>query len=980
MTQPQAQRCLAPARQSPHQCLRQGRGIAAPEGLLESRHERGHRSRVRRALEQGGGLEQVLLPTLGRTPAHDPRQQGLPHEGMLPERVGFPEIEDGRAGRGPVRLQNPPAQQRHTGVGDILVMGGQRGHQRQRPTGREPSGRCGHLGAHTHLGLARNAAQPGLEQRAAQVPRISDQPHRPFADQRRGMVDEPGGQGLVEPTRLMQGPQGGDGRLIGQDAGLESRDQVRTHPLGQDPSRHQPMPSIGMGQRGQQRLRSLVIQAHVLHQRLIGAPQAIQATGRRIDLALVVLPVGDVVLVEIGDAHRPVRSIGQIHRPKGFVAAVQHRSQVARAEGGPDPMTVGGQHHVVQRIEPEQLTLPGGRQRRPFHHRQDVSEPLERSGRSHPGQLTIGVRVARRPELAGVGPLLEVVAALLVMPAAGLGSIVAAEEPSVAIQLEPEDIPAALGEQLVLPGHRMIAPDHATLEMDARRALRIESRPHHAAGGGAALPSVDPPIGAPDQSIGHGMGVLQAEAGEVDDRRTIGHVVAIGVGKEEQVGRVHDPHPAAPRQHGVGHVEPVHEHPMTIGQPVAIGVFMDGDPVAARCVSRRRLGHSVVLGPVVLVATEHLGTGRIGILPVLGHPKPTPGVEAEVRGLGHLGLVQQQVHAEVGRRFHEGHRLGRGLLGPGHELRCLGQHPVRFVVLVEGGAGRSFSTGASGIRHLGGRNGPPVPDALEDRLVEVIHHERSLALESAPTLGMVGPDEEGVPLALLQQAGRDLVPVTARDPVLIVRWKGASPPDQDPIDPHLVGPGEPPQMKGNRLGEEVALMGREETVMRLEPGPVGTPGRHRLSGPNGNRPRHGDRLPRIQPTLGRQRSPDSEEKATDQEHRKHTGHDGSNLVGFHTGTAAQKHRGRWPQKPRRRPRYPGGTPPNPPSEPDRARRRGVQGAFGRDTESGARRKAIRSARSWSWSPSSKPSGIRLRPVARISRISDRVHDESGLPG
>ena len=228
------------------------------------------------------------------------------------------------------------------------------------------------------------------------------------------------------------------------------------------------MPPVRMCQRRQERLGRLVVQSHVLDQRLIRAPQAVQPAGRRIDLALVVLTMGDVVLIEIGDDHRTVRRIGQVDRPKRLVSAMQHRPKIAGAEGGTDAVPVGGQHDIVQRIEPEQLPLPRRWQGRPFHHRQEVREALERRGRSHPGQLPEGVRVAWRPELARIGPLLEVVAALLVVPAARLRSVVTAEEPPLAIQLQPKDIPAALGEELVFPAHRVVAPDHAALEMDAR--------------------------------------------------------------------------------------------------------------------------------------------------------------------------------------------------------------------------------------------------------------------------------------------------------------------------------------------------------------------------------------------------------------------------------------------------------------------------------------------------------------------------------
>ena len=164
------------------------------------------------------------------------------------------------------------------------------------------------------------------------------------------------------------------------------------------------------------------------------------------------------------------------------------------------------------------------------------------------------------------------------------------------------------------------------------------------------------------------MSVLEPEAGEVNHRRPIRDVVTIGVREEQQVGRIHHPDPAPPRQDGVGHIEPVDEHPVPVGQPIAVGVFVHGDPVASGNMARRRLGHPVVLRPIILVTAEHPGAGRIRVLAILGHPEAPPGVEAEVRGLGHLGLIQQEVHPKIRRRLHTGHGFGRRHSGSVNKL------------------------------------------------------------------------------------------------------------------------------------------------------------------------------------------------------------------------------------------------------------------------------------------------------------------------
>ena len=62
------------------------------------------------------------------------------------------------------------------------------------------------------------------------------------------------------------------------------------------------------------------------------------------------------------------------------------------------------------------------------------------------------------------------------------------------------------------------------------------------------------------------MRVFQPEAGQVDDGIFIRHVIAILVGIEKQVGRVHHPHAiiirsasAAARQGGGRDVQPIHK-------------------------------------------------------------------------------------------------------------------------------------------------------------------------------------------------------------------------------------------------------------------------------------------------------------------------------------------------------------------------------------------------------------------------------------
>src|SRR6185369_11098397 len=123
----------------------------------------------------------------------------------------------------------------------------------------------------------------------------------------------------------------------------------------------------------------------------------------------------------------------------------------------------------------------------------------------------------------------------------------------------------------------MVAPYHATLEINAGRVRRVEAGPRDAAGSRAALRAVKPAVRSPHKAVRYGVRVLEAETRQPNFRRTIGNVVAISVWIKEQVRRVHHPHAAAPTHHSVGHVEPVEENFVSVINAIAISVFVDGN-------------------------------------------------------------------------------------------------------------------------------------------------------------------------------------------------------------------------------------------------------------------------------------------------------------------------------------------------------------------------------------------------------------------
>src|SRR6188472_1922205 len=89
------------------------------------------------------------------------------------------------------------------------------------------------------------------------------------------------------------------------------------------------------------------------------------------------------------------------------------------------------------------------------------------------------------------------IAALHVMKAARVASIVPAEDAAFGIDLHAERIAAPFGEDLVFAHSGMIAPD----ELPERMRDFLFARPANVSRYGAALPRVEPAIGSPAKAV-----------------------------------------------------------------------------------------------------------------------------------------------------------------------------------------------------------------------------------------------------------------------------------------------------------------------------------------------------------------------------------------------------------------------------------------------------------------------------------------------
>ena len=387
--------------------------------------------------------------------------------------------------------------------------------------------------------------------------------------------------------------------------------------------------------------------------------EAIQTAGRRIDLVLIMLTVRDVVFVHVAHEERAIGSVGAVERTEADVFGPHRDALVGRHVGRAFRDAFGVRHGVMQRIEGEEVTLILRGQRRAFDESAEVGETRDLRQRTEDGQLPERIGRARRTELAGIDALLEVDAALDVVPAAGGAAVVAGIHAAVAVELEAEGIARAFAEDVVFPGLRMVAPDHAAFEMDRGGVRGIETRADHAGGRRAAMHAVEPAVRTQDDAVADRVRVLKTEAGEMHHRGAVGNVIAVGIGVEQQVRRIHHPDAAMGAHGGIGHIQPVLEDRMLIVDPVALRRLMDGDDIGAAVMVRRSRRHAVVVRAIILIAADHVHAGGIGILAILRDPKPAAGVETEVRRLGDLRLRKQEIHREIGRRAHLGVGVGR---------------------------------------------------------------------------------------------------------------------------------------------------------------------------------------------------------------------------------------------------------------------------------------------------------------------------------
>ena len=437
----------------------------------------------------------------------------------------------------------------------------------------------------------------------------------------------------------------------------------------------------------------------------------------------------------------------------------------------------------MQRVGAEQFALPVVR-----HGTAVDCDDIVREARDiaagHHRQFAKRERVVRRAELPRAFALLEIKPVLHVVKTARAAAVVAGEQAAGGIEFQPENVAAALGENLELAGVGVITPDHAALEVLTGRAGWVDAGACDAATHRAALCAVQPAVRPPRDAVGHGVRVLKTKPGEVHFRVAVRDVIAVFVRVKQQVRCVHHPCTVVSRQGGVGEAEFVDEHFVGVVGAIAIGVLVDGDAAAAGCVVRGRLGLAVVFGAVILVATDLAQAGRVGVLDVVRYPEPSACIKAQVRRLRDERLVQHGFDDESLSQFKFLQALGWAEPFPVDEFLCLEQHAAGFMKLVVRCAAWLGRERLAKCR-LGV---PPVlPLARKKALEEVALNRWATAAEAACAVPIENLDRQLVPFALGQAAGWHLVALGQAVARCSIRREGAGATEAFAVEVRLVG-------------------------------------------------------------------------------------------------------------------------------------------------------------------------------------------------
>ena len=761
--QPQGPRATASPADRGEELGRDRSERPAGKGLLAALEEAG-------PVERGGGRGdepgrgQLIVARSEGEPAGHARlkdvapEPGIPQWSALPSQPG----EGRRPFLGEEPLDGPPDQQRNV---DVIAVGGRRfgitgekrGDEGERLIGGETAGRGGQLATHPEVGLGACRRLEAGKQGGRDATVVASQPdgprphprigvpkqgnpfllaRGPEADQRPGKIEWeggwPGGRAEEEPGNPVAGP--------------------RWLSVGQFEEGRLTNPAIGIGKPFHEGLAAVAGE--------VGEPGRGGGRSREppdappipVDPPLIVAGMVDALLVEVADIEGPIGTELDVDRTKPAVIAGQGNVEILGGEARAIGADGTADHLPLERGHAEQA--PGVL----VAERRGVVDG-EGMGESRSAVVTDRLEEAEGERGRQLPVLLEPLpreAPLHVVKSTGIAAVVAREQPAGSVELNPEGIPSPLGEDLVAPRRRVVAPDALPGRND-RRSIRPGAT--DAAGDRAPLGGVEPAIGPPAEIVGDRVGILDAEALQMDDRIAVGLIVPVGVGIEEEVRRLENPQTGGIEREARDEAQSIDKNTMFFGDPVAVGILVERDPIETAVMVGRGGRHLVVDASQEGVAADHRQPRRLRVLDELGHPDPAPGIPLHREWLTDRRFGEDQIDAEILR-----HPKPAPLVGGGEWPRVVDPAERRLDFR------RRFDPRLQERRRLAGNDLPPPehPPAGEAEGFIPREKHRCRHVEPGPSVPQAGPDDDLSRLSGRQEPGRDPEPVgppqTAAEP------------------------------------------------------------------------------------------------------------------------------------------------------------------------------------------------------------------------
>ena len=166
-----------------------------------------------------------------------------------------------------------------------------------------------------------------------------------------------------------------------------------------------------------------------------------------------------LLVIPIANVDGAVRADLDVHRPKPAIGARHGTGNVAGAKGGSVGNNVALHDPALHGFDPEQFAGVG-RGQRPMIVNDEIVGETRFAAMRHGREVAIGIGIGERAVL--LKTLLQITA-LYIMKPAGVTAIVPGENSSLTVDLAAERVAAALGEDLVNPFLRVIAPDVLSL-------------------------------------------------------------------------------------------------------------------------------------------------------------------------------------------------------------------------------------------------------------------------------------------------------------------------------------------------------------------------------------------------------------------------------------------------------------------------------------------------------------------------------------